>query len=83
MNRAGGISIQMIVVAAIGVLVLSVLAYLVVGAGQDTDSSLSCAAQGGRCTASGCNEQITADGEDLCSGGETCCQPLAIEESLS
>lgn len=71
----------MIIIAALGILVLSVVAYLVVGTGQDTGDSISCAAQGGRCTPQGtCGEEITSDDGQLCQSG-VCCQPLTITET--
>jgi hypothetical protein len=80
MSRAGGVSMQMIIFAALGILALSVVAYLVVGTGQDTGDSITCATQGGRCTEQGtCSDRITGGDGNLCQTG-VCCQPLAIQE---
>ena len=72
----------MIIIAALGILVLSVLAYLLIGAGQDTEEGIGCASQGGVC--GDCTgSEVIAEGQDLCSAGERCCQPLAVDTDNS
>lgn len=77
MTRRGGISIQTIIVAALGILVLSVVAFLVIETMNETDSNISCTSRGGQCTTDDCTDEI--EGEDLCQTG-TCCVPLAVED---
>lgn len=51
MNKEGGISISMIVIASIGVIVLSIVAALVIQAGGDVSEARQCE-NVGRCAAS-------------------------------
>jgi hypothetical protein len=84
MNREGALGIQTIIIAAVGILVLSVIAYLVIGAGNETSNSISCVSKGGQCTDSGescaSGEKITSSEGQLCQNGGTCCNPLAIND---
>jgi hypothetical protein len=76
MKRTAALSIQTIIIAAVGILVLSVLAYLLIGAGNDTEEGISCASEGGVCGNCDSDEVVSQDAS--CSEGR-CCQPLAVD----
>ncbi len=72
------LSMNVIIIAAIGLLVLVILAVLVINSGGKFQSGTnSCVTQGGTCTAS-CN------GEDLgtmnCDSQKTCCRVFTVNQ---
>lgn len=77
MPKQASLSLQTIILAAAGVLVLSIIAVLVIGAGESTDNAVSCTTQGGRCVEGGCEDIDDQIGEgNLCGDGQTCCEPI-------
>lgn len=81
MKRTAALSIQTIIIAAVGILVLSVLAYLLIGTGQDTSDTVSCTTQGGTCTNDcGPGGEIDSAPNDACPPEQTCCQPLKVQQ---
>jgi hypothetical protein len=81
MNRNGGISISMIVIASIGVIVLSIVAALVIQAGGDFQEAKQCSAQGGTCRDT-CLDGETSLTNLACDGeGLTCCRDLNPDDN--
>ena len=77
-NKAQGISINTLIIAAIALLVLIILAFLLFGGGQDLSEGTQCVSKGGTCQTScpiGVN-QITEPGKQLCPSGQQCCPPF-------
>ncbi len=76
-NKKAELSISMIIMAAIGVLILVIIAFLVFKSGGKANSAVSCTLEGGTCRTS-CDEgwePVTfQSGEDPCSsnGGQCC-----------
>mgnify|MGYP006995560497 CR=1 FL=1 len=76
MSKKGqGISINTIIIAAIALLVLIVLAFLVANAGQEAHEGTSCTYAGGTCKDSCDTAYRIADGN--CAAG-TCCSPVPL-----
>jgi len=76
-RKAQGLSMNTIIIAAIAIIVLLILIYLLVGTTGDVDSAISCTKKGGVCMER-C-EGIYGDsslGSEPCGNiGKTCCLP--------
>lgn len=76
------LSMNVIIIAAIGLLVLVILAVLVINStgGLNRNMQKSCSLQGGVCRAGGCNNAdgetpiSAADGTSLCGTAGECCK---------
>lgn len=77
-KKAQGISINVVIIAAIALLVLVILAVLVINAGENTDQKIkACSLQGGKCTDStSCDEGKTEITEGKCDTAQICCSIL-------
>lgn len=79
MKKAQGISINVIIIAAIALLVLVILAVLLLGSGQKL-SEKKCNALAGRCVPSfECDVGNEIDEATDCQSGETCCKLFQFE----
>jgi hypothetical protein len=69
------LSMNLIIIAAIGLLVLVILAVLVINSGGKAQVGLqSCVAQGGICTAGTCASGVEITTQDCTSQGKQCCK---------
>jgi hypothetical protein len=78
MNKKGvELSMNVIIIAAIGLLVLVILAVLVINSGNKAQTGLqSCTAKGGVCKAS-CDNGVI-DGVTPCTDGNQCCKLFVV-----
>lgn len=74
MKRNGGISISMIVIASIGVIVLSIVAALVIQAGGDVSDARQCSNVGS------CAPSASACGPDTIAGSAMNCKETTGSE---
>lgn len=78
MKKAQGISINVIIIAAIALLVLVILAVLVLNGGVNLkEETQSCGVMGGVCTDNFCDqgvEELAGLGEAGCGDDQVCCK---------
>jgi hypothetical protein len=79
MNKRGELSMEVIIIAAIALLVLVILAVLIIRSGGTVASGTSCTSPsiGGECVPKGssCSEGYIP-GSNACGQDEMCCVPL-------
>lgn len=74
-KKGQGLSINVIIIAAIALLVLIVLAVLIARSGGHVSDGTRCIEKGGLCKTTFCpNNQVP--GIDLCTDGQTCCSVI-------
>ena len=90
-KKAQGLSMNVIIIAAIALLVLVILAVLILRAGKGVTEGTGCSGVGGRCYSS-CSELIEDEGglwvknlpnsgrEGGCGQDESCCVPVLEAE---
>ncbi len=79
MNKKGvELSMNVIIIAAIGLLVLVILAVLVINAsGKAQSGTQACTVKGGLCqSGSTCSTGTQSVSGGICSAGQTCCSPF-------
>jgi|TARA_B100000315_G_C14334912_1_gene476942 hypothetical protein len=78
-RKGQGLSINVIIIAAIALLVLVILAFLIAKAGTKTSEGTTCIYEGGVCKEN-CNEtnRIAGIGEHCSKSVEYCCSPVPI-----
>lgn len=76
-NKKADMSLNVIIVAAIGLMVLVILAVIFIGRmGTFSKSSENCAQLGGTCYASDCSAMgLSAHPTGKCDSGQQCCIP--------
>ncbi|MFH1589979.1 MAG: hypothetical protein ABIB43_05415 [archaeon] len=85
-NKKGqGISINVIIIAAIALLVLVILAVLIGGSGRDLAKGTKCITAGGVCqlNANNCDADKLIEGTDLCPVGKECCSPMSVRDTTN
>jgi len=86
-KKAQGLSMNVIIIAAIALLVLVILATFLLNAGGDVGEGTSCTGMGGECHPVGdgetCNDYMYEEGKTFiktvkasCAEGDICCIPL-------
>lgn len=74
--KRGELSMEVIIVAAIALLVLVIVSFLLIRAGSNTGQGTSCAGVGGTCTdGTTCDAGYSRSGH-ACSEGQVCCIPI-------
>lgn len=77
--KRGELSMEVIIIAAIALLVLVILSILIIRAGTTTGQGSGCEGVGGVCTDdSSCGEGYGRSFHS-CSGGQICCVPVAAQ----
>jgi len=79
-KKAASLTFQTIVLAALSMIVLVVLLYLLFGASTGADQSTKCSLKGGICVSSNsCPSSgvytSSIEGDDLCPNNNACCAP--------
>lgn len=82
MKRRGELSMEVIIIAAIALLVLVILTILIIRSGTGVASGTSCAGiSGAQCTPDGSCDSGYIRSAHTCSGeGEICCIPISNGE---
>ncbi len=81
MNSKGDLSMNMIIVAAISLLVLAIIAYLIFGASDNVNKGTGCEGVGGHCDRPTCSEPYPIHNVALdktCKNGNHCCMGTGI-----
>ena len=79
-KKAQGMSMNVIIIAAIALLVLVILSVVFIGRMTTfTDETGGCAGKGGTCYSGGCPSGTTPFRSGTCSDdGEACCLPIGV-----
>lgn len=80
-KKAQGLSMNVIIIAAIALLVLVILAVLLLRAGGSIDTGTSCEGLGGICADDNCADVGVGyfkHPSGVCSGEQICCRTLSI-----
>lgn len=81
MKKKGDLSMNMIIIAAISLLVLAIIAYLIFGASGNIKDGTSCS---GECVSkgSGCPSKFPVPATGIsCDDGEVCCISLGTSDN--
>ena len=77
--KRGEISMEVIIIAAIALLILVILSFLIINKGGQVDKGTSCRSLGGTCQ-SECDPQTSQESPLSCEQGEVCCVSLTRDQ---
>lgn len=85
MNKKADLSMNMIILAAISLLVLAIIAYLIFGASSDINKGKGCEGLGGSCNFNGamdCSDPYPIPNPaSKCTDGGFCCMPAGLGDN--